>query len=254
MFRPYNFKSLLAWTVGSLAGNQAYYGTKIKQARDKENTSPLTAQLAREYCLYQESGGALGLEEWLEHRLSPDQARIDAGAQVEARRAEIEVDAQKEVCRTHLGEFDPNLAREVIGSLSILEQKIERIELAVQKGKISKSVMEDVFVIFRHSIKRDEDGEFSAIENLQQTGFYKKYFNTAMWIKLCHEGEPDLLKNYRTLLDRFWECSEKAIEGLQPDLWDAVVNEFNQKNSKTPLGIKMATWEFMEVPPNTKMY
>lgn len=28
MFRPYNFKSIAAWTVGSLAGNYAYYKTK----------------------------------------------------------------------------------------------------------------------------------------------------------------------------------------------------------------------------------
>jgi hypothetical protein len=49
MFRPYNLTSLLAWTAGSLAGNQAYYGTKIKQARDKENTSPYSAQFAKEY-------------------------------------------------------------------------------------------------------------------------------------------------------------------------------------------------------------
>jgi len=231
-----------------LAGNQAYYGAKIKQARDKENTSPHTAQLAREYCLYQENGGSLGIEEWLGNR------RIEVHAQVEARQAEMEAGALTEVCRSHLGEFDPNLAREVIGSLSILEQKIERIELAVQKGKISKSVMEDVFVIFRHSVKRGEDGEFSAIENLQQTGFYKKYWNTLAWIKLCHEDEPDLWENYRMLLGRFWKYSEKAIEGLQPDLWETVVDEFNQRNSKTPLGIKMATWEFAELPPNTKIY
>ncbi len=32
MFRPYNLTSLAAWTVGSLAGNKAYYDTKIKQA------------------------------------------------------------------------------------------------------------------------------------------------------------------------------------------------------------------------------
>jgi hypothetical protein len=28
MFRPYNLTSLTAWTIGSLAGNEAYYRTK----------------------------------------------------------------------------------------------------------------------------------------------------------------------------------------------------------------------------------
>ena len=32
MFRPYSLKSLTAWTVGSLAGNQAYYKAKSKNA------------------------------------------------------------------------------------------------------------------------------------------------------------------------------------------------------------------------------
>jgi hypothetical protein len=32
MFRPYNLTSIAAWTVGSLAGNKAYYATKQKQA------------------------------------------------------------------------------------------------------------------------------------------------------------------------------------------------------------------------------
>lgn len=32
MFRPYNLTSITAWTVGSLAGNKAYYATKQKQA------------------------------------------------------------------------------------------------------------------------------------------------------------------------------------------------------------------------------
>ena len=233
MFRPYNFTSLLAWTAGSLAGNQAYYGTKIKQARDKENTSPYSAQFAKEYCEYQENGGLLGIEEWLEQRLSPVQAQID-------------------VCRAKFGEFDQNLAREVIGSLSILEQKIESFESAVKKKKISKSAFESIFGIFIHSNQIYGPG---CEENLRQhgNGFFNKYGNTIGWLKFCHEDKPDLWNDYETLVARLYQCLEKAIE-LQPDLWKTVGNEFSQKNSKTPLGIKMATWEFMEMPPNAKIY
>ncbi len=32
MFRPYNLTSIVAWTVGSLAGNKAYYETKAKNS------------------------------------------------------------------------------------------------------------------------------------------------------------------------------------------------------------------------------
>lgn|ERR1017187_68837 len=231
MFRPYNIKSLLAWTVGSLAGNQAYYDTKIKQARDKENASPHSAQLAKEYRLYEESGGSLGFVSQFDN-------------------------FTKERCEEILGKFDPNLAREVIGSLSILEQKIERIELAVQRKKISKSVLEDALIIFIHSTIPDLDGDrirISVLENLQHSGFFKKYWNTLMWIKWRHENKADPLYNYTTLLVRFMKCLEAATL-LQPDLWDTVINEFNQKNSKTPLMIKMATWEFVKMPSNAKIY
>ena len=74
MFRPYNLRSLLAWTAGSLAGNQAYYDTRIKQVREKaksENVSALSVQLAEEYRLYTKNGGSLGLEAWVNYRASP---------------------------------------------------------------------------------------------------------------------------------------------------------------------------------------
>jgi hypothetical protein len=233
MFRPYNLTSLLAWTAGSLAGNQAYYGTKIKQARDKENTSPHSAQLAKEYCSYQESGGALGLEEWLEDRLSPARARID-------------------VCRAKFGEFDQNLAGELIGSLSILEQKVEIFESAVQSKKISKRNFENIFGFFIHANQiYGSEGE----ENLRRHGhgFFKKYGNTIGWLKFCHEDKPDLKDYYETLATRFYQSLEKAAK-LRPDLWETVQNEYKQQSQTQSLGIKMATWELVELPPNTKIY
>ncbi|MEJ0090448.1 MAG: hypothetical protein WDM80_11990 [Limisphaerales bacterium] len=56
-----------------MAGNQAYYDTKIKQAREKagdENVSPLAALLSKEYDSYKATGGPLGLEAWVKYRAS----------------------------------------------------------------------------------------------------------------------------------------------------------------------------------------
>jgi hypothetical protein len=222
MFRPYNLKSLFAWTAGSLAGNQAYYDTKIKQAREKaggENVSALAAQLSKEYDSYKENGGSLGLEAWVKYRAS------DAYFE----------DSKKKQCEAVFGAFDPNLEREVIGSLKILNEKIERIEAAVQSKNFSKNIFEDIFIILRGA-----------------NSFDAKYANTISLIKALKN--QDLWKKYANIWERYGVCSVAAIESRR-DLWDTVEKEMNEKSSKMPnLGIKLATWEIAQFSPGTKIY
>ena len=48
MFRPYNLTSIAAWTVGSLAGNRAYYDTKARGADGRKSSVVGPPQIVRE--------------------------------------------------------------------------------------------------------------------------------------------------------------------------------------------------------------
>ena len=203
MFRPYNFKSLLAWTAGSLAGNQAYYDTKKKQAVES-----LSAQLAEEYNLYKKNGGSLELEAWVHWRGSSDYSE----------------ELKKKRCQEVFGKFDPNFAREAVGSLSILNRKIEKIESAVRSKKFTKSIFEDIYIISEGS-----------------RGFSEYYLNTI--------SQMDVLRNENNtkkigeLWVRFGTSATAAMQ-LQPALWETVQKEIRERVLKTPnLGIKLATWK-----------
>ena len=64
MFRPYSLTSLAAWTVGSLAGNRAYYST-----REKQEIERFAGHLADEYLqFYKKWGGTLDVTSWLEEK------------------------------------------------------------------------------------------------------------------------------------------------------------------------------------------
>jgi hypothetical protein len=47
MFRPYNLTSIVAWTVGSLAGNKAYYATKAKNSGLKFSRAPANPEYVK---------------------------------------------------------------------------------------------------------------------------------------------------------------------------------------------------------------
>lgn len=69
----FNFRSLLASTVGRLAGNKAYYDTKKRHAMEsagisQEKFNSVVTQCSQEYLEYQQLGGFLGLEGWIEER------------------------------------------------------------------------------------------------------------------------------------------------------------------------------------------
>jgi GYF domain 2 len=77
MFRPYNLTSLTAWTVGSLAGNYAYYSTK-----ERQNVERAAGELKDDYLQYKEFGGELSVENWLHEKfhinnqLSPKEVAV----------------------------------------------------------------------------------------------------------------------------------------------------------------------------------
>ncbi len=211
MFRLYNFKSLLAWTAGSLAGNQAYYETKKKQAG--RNTSSLSAKLAEEYQLYKQNGGSMELQQWLEFRASPEYFE----------------NLKKQRCEEAFGKFDPNLEQEVINSLAVLNNKIKKIESAIRNKKFNKNIFEDIYIIA-----------------LGCNSFVEYYVNTISHITILHNVNYG--QKAAKLFERFQNCATSATQ-MKPALWESVQKEMNDKFQNNPrLRLKLATWKIVQLP------